>query len=109
MPVTLLMMAGKPKLPERRKFELILVRNLRISEKRPQAGETWATLEETSRATGGNPRVHPMLKSEGWRRIEQAWRKHRAHPVNPELQSARTTMQTSRMMRNSGDLRGDER
>ena len=73
MPANLLMMAGEPKLLEKRKFEPTLAQDPRSNAKRPIGKLIWTTLEKTSRATGGSPRVLPKLKSEGSRRrIEQA-------------------------------------
>ena len=79
---------SEPKLLARRKFELILVQGLKSNAKRPRGGEIWTTLDVTSRAIGGSPRVHPRLKSEGSRRsIEQAWRKLEGIPRIPSSET----------------------
>ena len=50
MPATLLMMAGKPKLLERKKCEPTLAQDRRNIAKKPRGEEIWMTLEETSKA-----------------------------------------------------------
>ena len=65
MPASLLMMAGKPKLPESRKYPA----------KKANGKET--TQEKSSTAIGGKPHVHPKLRSEeSRRRRTQIWRRH---------------------------------